>query len=99
MGYYIEVPQLKQKARQLQELHGGKVVPMPQSFADVPTDKVLVIVVDNGPFEAAAIVYSAEEFAAFTLPCDYRPRSAVLLDRDVAIRLNPQIEMALGARR
>ena len=92
MGYYIEVPNDKQKAEQLVELHGAQIILKPKSFNDVPEGKGLICVVDNGMFEAAAFCYSAGEFKEFET--DYgnggnqRPRKWVLLDIDKAKKLS-----------
>lgn len=69
MGYYIQVPDNKGKAQQLVTIHGAEILPgQPASFGDVPEDKALICVVDNGPFEAAALCYDEREFGAFAVP-------------------------------
>lgn len=87
MGYYIQTPGHKRKAEQLVSLHCGQIIPKPASFNDVPADKALIAVVDNGPFEAAALAYSESKFAAFTDPRDSRPQKFVLLDKALAHQL------------
>lgn len=63
MGYYIQVPDNKGKAQQLVNLHAADLLPMrPEGFEDVPEDKALICVVDNGPFEAAGLVIDREDF-------------------------------------
>jgi len=44
----------------------------------------VIVVVDNGPFEAAAFAYSQREFDEFVSDRDPRPRQFVILDRAVA---------------
>lgn len=74
MGYYIQVPENKGKARQLAEMHGATILPQrPEAFEDVPDGQALICVVDNGPFEAAALCYSREEFEVFARPDDVGP--------------------------
>lgn len=74
MGYYVEVPENKGKARQLAVLHGATILAQrPEAFEDVPDGQALICVVDNGPFEAAALCYSAAEFEAFARPDDVGP--------------------------
>ncbi len=74
MGYYIEVDEPKNKAQQLVDLHGAVILTrQPDSFENVPDGMALICVVDNGPFEAAALCYSAQEFAEFAAPDDVGP--------------------------
>ena len=74
MGYYIEVPSPKGKAAQLAEMYGAGIMDNPPAtFDDIPEGLALICVVDNGPFEAAALCYSAEEFAEFSTPDDVGP--------------------------
>lgn len=82
MGIYIEVPHHLNKARQLVELHEAIQTLPPEEFSDVPADKFLICVVENGYFDAAAVAYSESEFKAF-LPTerDDRPRTWLLMDR------------------
>jgi hypothetical protein len=88
MGYYIETPQHLEKAMQLVKLHGGTIVPKPQSLADVPVDKALICVIQNGLFDAAGLVYSESEFRAFADSSDWRPKTFVLLDKKLAQTLS-----------
>ena len=71
MGYYIQTGTRHDKAEIIAFEHAGVVLGThPKTFADIPDDKALVVVVDNGPFEAAALAYNAAarelfgEFAA-----------------------------------
>ncbi len=74
MGFYVEVPENKNKAQQLADLYGATILPQqPKTFEDVPEGLALICVVDNGPFEAAALCYSNEEFAAFAAPDNVGP--------------------------
>jgi len=87
MGYYVNVPEHKNKVAQIESLYGGKRIQKPVEFADIPHDKALIVVVDNGAFEAAGFAYNAEEFREFTSPDDWRPKEYVLLDRDKTFEL------------
>ena len=90
MGYYIEVERPKGKAQQLADLHGATILPQrPEAFEDVPDTLALICVVDNGPFEAAALCYSREEFIEFadTDHGDRRPRQWLLMDKALAHQL------------
>ncbi len=76
----------RRKAQQIVDLHGGEIVERPIALIDLPDNKALVCVVDNGPFEAAGFAFSENEFAAFCYP-DGRPREWVLIDWDKACEL------------
>jgi hypothetical protein len=90
MGYYIETPLPLAKALQLEELHGAE--PYSGTFEDVPADKVAVVVVQNGLFDAAGICYDADEFAAFTAdPDDPRSKDVLTLDKAKALELCPSV--------
>jgi len=82
MGLYIEGP-AKGKAQYIVDTFDGMIVSKDQAAAAIGT-KAVIIVVDNGPFEAAGLVLNLKEFNAFTRPDDYRPKSFILMDLDVA---------------
>lgn len=84
MGFYIEVNHPRHKALQLVLDYGGERIPKPERFADIPPEKALIVVLDNGPFEAAGFAYDEREFLAFTNPVDLRRKDYVLLDRTTA---------------
>jgi len=86
MGYYIEVPKSKDKAQQIVELYGGRIVFSPPSFEDITPDDAIICVVDNGPYEAAAFCYNQDELYAFTHK-DGRPRTWVIMNRQKACEL------------
>ena len=89
MGFYIQTPEPKQKVTQLTDLYGAERTAQPAALDDVPADKALVCVVDNGPFEAVALVHDEREFTEFTLPQqqDPRPHTWLLLDKAKAHEL------------
>ena len=88
MGYYInkEMPALG-KANAIAGLYGGAIINRPNSFSDIPQGKALIVVIDNGPFEAAGFAYSEREFQAFTEIGDSRPKTFVTLDWGKAVEL------------
>lgn len=93
MGYYIETEAAKNKANWLVDNAGGVIV---QQATPTPThDSIPVVVVDNGPFEAAGIAYDQEELRAFTDPFDPRPKTIVMVPRDNVIKLCPRVESKL----
>jgi hypothetical protein len=87
MGYYVQTPANKNKALQIEALYGGKRINKPIEFSEVPPDKALIVVVDNGPFEAAGFAYNAEEFREFTDEDDTRPKEYLLLELEKAFEL------------
>jgi hypothetical protein len=80
MGWYIQGPALG-KAQFIVSEYDGKIIPCPKSFSEVPDGKALVCVVKNGPFDAAAYCFNDHEFEAFTYPCDCRPKTWLLVDK------------------
>lgn len=82
MGYYIEVPEHLNKAEQLVDIYNAVIIPRPNKLSDIPKDKALICVVENGPFDAAGYCFSQDEFDAFK--SDYgprqRPRTWLLMD-------------------
>ncbi len=84
MGYYIQGGGALGKTQFLVTEMGGKQIPQPRSFDDIPADKALICVVNNGPFQAAGLIFSPSEFKAFTLPTDYRDKEFVLVNRQDA---------------
>lgn len=87
MGYYIQVPNNKNKAQQISMLYGGQIIPKPR-FNEIPADKALMVVVDNGPFEAAGLAYDEAEFSEFTALDDIRRKMFVLMDKQQAYKLS-----------
>jgi len=88
MGYYIEVPSSKNKTEQLIKLHDAKEVKCPELFSDVPNDKALICVIDNGLFEAAGYCYSPNEFREFKFDRSSQPRKWIIMDKDLAEKLS-----------
>lgn len=82
MGRYIETDGPLNKAKYICEHHEGEIVDPIECFDDVPEGKALIIVVENGPFDAAAFVHSEGEFNAFTDPHDGRRSTHILMDWD-----------------
>ncbi len=90
MGYYIEVPKNKGKAQQIVELHGGRILLFAPVWEDVNSDEAIIVVVDNGPFEAAGFCYDKREFEEFKAPDSYgfqRPRTWLMMNREKACKL------------
>jgi hypothetical protein len=88
MGYYINTPDNKGKTSYICNVYGGELIPFaPKSFSDIPRDKALIVIVDNGLFEAAGYAYSENEFKVFTDPRETRYRDYVLIDLALANQL------------
>lgn len=70
MGYYINPDnEPKGKVQKLVDLYDAVILPLqPEMFRDVPRDKALICVVDNGLFEAAGLCYCEKEFEVFRAP-------------------------------
>lgn len=95
MGYYIETGKLHDKAHDIIAKHGGVLVDQGTARAMVADpDTAVVIVVDNGLFEAAGFAYDKQEFEAFTHVSDQRPKQFLLLKRSTAIALTGYSEEA-----
>ena len=99
MGFYLEVPENHGKVGQLNRLHDAELLlrGCPKDFSDVPSDKFLICVMDNGMFEAAGVAYSEREMREFANP-DGRPKSWMLIDKDEAIKMNPSLGELSDAR-
>lgn len=87
MGYYInsiENEHLgpKGKAESLIKLAGA--TKLNGSPKKIPLNEGIICVVDNGPFEAAAFVYSDAELKSFEDPTDYRRKIWLSMPLDKA---------------
>lgn len=87
MGFYIQGP-TKGKAQFIVENYSG-ILSIKEQAEKMLSEmsKAVIVVVDNGPFEAAAFAYSREEFHAFHSPNDYRLKKYVIMDRAKACEL------------
>ena len=99
MGYYIQVPQNRGKAKQLCDLYGAIVVHVGNNASTRPSkllaDEALICVVDNGPYEGAAYCYSDQEFEVFNAPEDLRPKVWLLMDKALVHKLTNFVERRL----
>jgi len=92
MGYYIETGELKLKYLWIEQYMKGKILPKDQILTNKSNDNVPVVVVSNGPFEAAGIAYSEREWEAFNLPDDFRPKKYLLVPKEEIVKQNPKHE-------
>ena len=88
MGYYIEGPN-KGKGDNLISQYGAREIYQPIEFSDIPVGMSLVVVVDNGLFEAAGYCYDKREFKVFTDTSeDHRPRRFYLMGENLCRQLS-----------
>jgi hypothetical protein len=85
---YLETGSALRKADSLIVNAGAIRINQPVSFEDVPADKALVVVVENGIFDAAAWAYDDMEFRVFTNVIDPRPKHWLLVDAKIAMFLS-----------
>lgn len=78
MGIYINPASESKEAFLLRE---AETVTTLKDYSDVEPDKIQVVLVDNGFFTAAGVLYSQNEIQAFTSPTDNRPKQFFLIDR------------------
>jgi hypothetical protein len=95
MGYYVELPENLHKAEQLIKMHGAVRCEPPHSVGDLPDGETLICVAENGPFDAAAIVYSDGELRDFGQD-DGRRKHWLLVPTEIVIQLNPDVAALLG---
>lgn len=92
MGYYIETPHSQRKAQQIVDLHNAKIELGP--FFDPTGDRVGICVVENGPFDAAAVAFSKEEMEAFS-GNDGRAKTWLSLPKETVIKICPKVTHVL----
>ena len=90
MGYYINTGHNIGKAEWLIANEGALELSfVPASLSELPPEmEGLICVVNNGPFEAAAFVYSDRELESFTDPTDYRDKRWLVLPLERAKELS-----------
>ena len=91
MGYYVKIKEDLQKVKQLIESHGAIKA---EHRLPKTADKVLICVVENGLFDAAAIAFNQEELDCLNWP-DPRPKTWLYLDLQEAIKLCPKAQKIL----
>jgi len=87
MGIYLQGLDNLNKALQLIDKHGAVKCTLP-SWTAIPEDKILICVVENGPFDAALVVADTDEYMyVFEAIKDYedtRRRTFLLMDKNKA---------------
>lgn len=88
MGYYIQTPSNHGKGDWLVEKYDAVPVSINEALRDVD-DHDIVVVMDNGPFEAAGYAYNQRELLGFVSnPMDKRPKQCYRLPKGVAATLS-----------
>lgn len=87
MGRYVQTNGHFGKVQAIVDTHQGAIVLCPKSFADIPEGKALIVIVDNGFWEAAAYAFDEDEYRRTTRPDDLRRKQYVLIDKQVAERI------------
>jgi hypothetical protein len=94
MGDYINytkrgvLPPHGKADRIITDGHADILIGPPKDLSEIPADKVLVCVVENGLFEAAGVTYNERELRAFTDPSDDRPKTWLIVPKEV-LKLQP----------
>ena len=89
MGYYIETGANRNKAEFLMENHDAiKLASAKEALDAMNSGLGVVVVLDNGPFEAAGYCYSPSELVEFSRPDDPRPKTFLAMDKPTAERLS-----------
>ena len=86
MGRYIQGSPFG-KAEFLKKEHGAKQVSQQEAEQAVLDGEGVVCVVDNGRFEAAGYVYDENEYNAFSCPGDFRPKTWLVMSKDIVEKL------------
>ncbi len=94
VGFYIQTPENKLKAKQLHDLYGATVLMgKPKSLDEVPDDMLLICVVSNGPqFDAAAVCHSEGKLEEFGDPEDPRPMVWLLMNKQLVFDQVPGLQ-------
>lgn len=92
MGFYIQTSGPHNKAQWLIANCEAKAVTL---GSEPPKGYVPVVVVNNGPFEAAGIAFNKQELGVFSNPKDTRQRVQLILTRAEILKQCPMVEELL----
>lgn len=98
MGFYLDL-QPTEMAMQLKRDHGAQLVLRPLHFADVPADKTLICVIENGPRDAAGIIFDQAELDRFAYDGTTRARTWLLVDTARIVQMKPHLAAYLRGER
>lgn len=89
MGYYLNNGKASGKVEWLVKEHDGKIVDKVEaSTAFNDPSLAVVVVMDNGLFDAAGFAYDIDEFESFTSPDDIRPKIFLVMNRELCEKLS-----------
>jgi hypothetical protein len=86
MGYYLNSLDWPADGKTEALLAGATEIFRPPKKVDPTASSMLICVVRNFSFDAAAFIYSEAELRAFNDPKDPRPHNGLLLPRELAER-------------
>lgn len=86
MGAYINTPEMGWRGKADILIRKYQATEMSSPNELIEPDEVVVSVVDNGPFEAAAVAYSQSELVRFQHPNDDRPKRWLRMPRTEAAK-------------
>lgn len=89
MGFYLQGPTLGKADYLLAEHTDFREVTCSEAaVARAMNDNAVVVIVENGPFDAAAFAFSDDEFEDFTQANDLRPKRFLLGPKDLVEELS-----------
>lgn len=92
MGYYLNAEGMPARGKADWLIENCAAVELehgtwPPTFDEIPDGKAAVVVLENGPFDAAGFAFSEDEYEQFIFP-DGRPKRLVLMDVLPAARMS-----------
>ena len=88
MGYYIELPQNKNKVQQMKDLYGAAEVSEKEASELMDEGKGIVCVVENPMFDAVGFCFNRSEFDAFAGDQSGRKKTWLSMDYEHAAQLS-----------
>lgn len=103
MGYYLDLPEATNKASQLKQTHGAKLLAQRPTWFQIDQNLdegvVTICVVKNAAFEAAGIITNRYTYLRYTeYPGDHRPRVWLTISSRVVADLNPAAMLDIERR-
>ncbi len=89
MGFYLETLYHTNKTDAiLDQVEEAREVSLAEATEINKSIEGVIVIVDNGPFEAAAFAFDQKEFEAFVQPDDIRTKRFVVMPRKMAEELS-----------
>lgn len=95
MGLYIN-PKNTSKEQWLLDNSTNVFLQAPNNLKMIPYNHVLVCLVNNGPFRAAAVIYSNDELKAFANPSDGREKTWHIVSLEKIKEVCPNYKSFMG---